>query len=77
MNTDAIRRRMDEATPGPWVRHGSDVHAMDQPLFRGRDGSAQVREQADRDAEFVAHAREDMAALLEALDRSAAGRDAH
>lgn len=72
MDTDAIRRRMNEATPGPWVRHGSNVRASDQPLFRGRDGSSEIREQADRDAEFVAHAREDIAALLAALDRSAA-----
>lgn len=72
MNTDAIRRRMDEATPGPWARHGADVHAGDQPLFRGRDGSSEVRRQADRDAEFVAHAREDIAALLDAMDRSTA-----
>ena len=73
MNPDAIRRRLNEATPGPWLRHGSDVYAADQPLLRGRDGSSEIRQQADRDAEFVAHAREDIAALLDAIDRSAAG----
>lgn len=72
VNTDAIRRRMSETTPGPWLRHGADVHAADRLLFRGRDGSSEVRRQADRDAEFVAHAREDIAALLDALDRTAA-----
>ena len=71
MDTDAIRRRMTEASPGPWARHGSDVRSGDQLLFRGRDGSAEVRQQANRDAEFVAHAREDIAALLDAVNSAA------
>jgi hypothetical protein len=34
---------------------------------RGRDGSAALRAQADVDAEFIAHAPGDIAALLDAL----------
>jgi hypothetical protein len=70
VDIDAIRRRLEDATPGPWTRHGCDVHAAHGggPLFRGRDGSSAERQAADRDAEFVAHAREDVAALLDALE---------
>ena len=64
-----IRRRLADASAGPWQRHGADVHGPDGLLFTGRDGSAEVRGQADRDAEFVAHARADVAALLEELSR--------
>lgn len=60
----AIVDRLTAASPGPWQRHGSDVYGEYGRLFIGRDGAADVRAQADRDAEFVAHAREDIAALL-------------
>lgn len=67
---DAIRARLHAITPGRWVRHGADVHAADEPtpLLRGRDGDPDVRAQSDADAEFVAHAPADLAALLDALD---------
>ena len=66
---EAIRRRVDAATPGPWARHGADVHAdAGGVLFTGRDGSSEVRRQADLDAEFVAHARADILALLARVD---------
>jgi hypothetical protein len=59
------------ASEGPWQRHGSDVWAADSstPLFVGRDGSAEARQQADADAEFVAHARQDVVDLLALLDQ--------
>lgn len=68
---EAVRARVAAATPGPWQRHGSDVRAegVGDLLFRGRDGSAEVRRQADADAEFVAHAREDVLRLLSLLER--------
>lgn len=56
--------RLTAASPGPWQRHGADLYDEYGRLFIGRDGAADVRAQADRDAEFVAHAREDIAALL-------------
>ena len=72
LDLDAIRRRAAAATPGPWTRHGADVHSSDGtsgPLFAGRDGTSTLREQADRDAEFVAWARADVVALLDELER--------
>jgi hypothetical protein len=68
LDLDAIRRRVHAATPGPWQRHGCDVWAADGRLLRGRDVDALSRNQADHDAEFVAHARHDVLALLLALD---------
>lgn len=70
-DVEQIRARVAAASDGPWQRHGSDVWTADsaKPLFTGRDGSAQAREQADADAEFVAHARHDVTALLALLDQ--------
>ena len=57
------------ASQEAWQRHGSDVRVegSSTPLFTGRDGSAEERRQADADAEFVAHAREDIVNLLALL----------
>jgi hypothetical protein len=68
---EQIRARAVAASDGPWQRHGSDVWTAGSPtaLFTGRDGSAEVRQQADADAEFVAHARQDVVDLLALLDK--------
>src|SRR4051794_26294879 len=68
VDLEAVRRRLDSATGGPWERHGCDVYAGGDRLLRGRDGSSAERQQADRDAEFVAHARDDITELLRALE---------
>ena len=70
MDLEPIRRRLSQASGGPWVRHGCDVYAGDALIFQGRDGSPEIRQQADRDSEFVAHAREDLAALLSVIDQA-------
>ncbi len=44
------------------------------PLVRGRDGSAVVRGQADADAEFIAHAPSDIAALIDFVQQPGGGR---
>ena len=63
---EEISRRLAASTPGPWSRHGADVHAEGVGvLFKGRDGGAEIRAQADRDAEFVAHVHADVALLLD------------
>ncbi|MDB5066492.1 MAG: hypothetical protein JWM18_2926, partial [Chloroflexi bacterium] len=73
LDTAAIEERLRQVTPGRWARHGCDVWAEDgggPALFvtpRERDSSSQRREQADRDAEFVAHAPDDVRALLAEL----------
>jgi hypothetical protein len=70
VDLDGIGRRLALATPGPWQRHGADVYGADgSRLFVGRDGSAQVRAQADHDAELVAHAAQDLGALLDEVSR--------
>jgi hypothetical protein len=81
MNSDAmidvvpIQARLTALTPGTWRRHGGDIFASDQttPLLRGRDGTAEVRAQSDADAEFVAHAAADIAALLDQLGHTQEG----
>ena len=81
MNSDAmidvnpIHARLTAVTPGTWRQHGGDIFAGDQmtPLLRGRDGTAEVRAQSDADAEFVAHAAADIAALLDQLGHTQEG----
>jgi hypothetical protein len=74
LDTTAIRERLRQITPGPWRRHGCDVWAdadAARPLFitpPDRDSSAERRAQADRDADFIAHAADDVRLLLEELD---------
>lgn len=72
MNRDeiaAIRERADKATPGPWVAADDDetTLAIDAPnvgLFAWLDA-----EKHYEDAEFIAHARSDVPALLDEIDR--------
>jgi uncharacterized protein (TIGR00725 family) len=70
VDIESVRARVLAATDGVWQRHGTDVwlERSVEPAFRGRDGSSEIRRQADRDAEFVAHARSDILALLDLLD---------
>ena len=67
---DSIRRRALAASDGEWSRHGADVwlDSSSKALFHGRDGGADTRAQADRDAEFVAHARSDVLSLLNLVE---------
>jgi hypothetical protein len=78
-DVDAIRRRAEKATPGPWVHDTAknDEHDTSAPdlvvgpapdyatlmLIQPRIG------QEYRDASFVAHAREDIPALLTEVTR--------
>jgi hypothetical protein len=67
---DRIRARAAAASPGQWRRHGADiwVDGQSEPLFRGRDGSGEVRRQADADADFVVAALDDLLMMLRHLD---------
>jgi hypothetical protein len=63
-------------TPGTWRRHGGDIYSggeLTTPLLRGRVRTAEVRAQTDADAEFVAHAAADIAALLDELGHAQEG----
>lgn len=58
-----VRARMDAATPGPWTAHDDGLvwpERMGDPV----SGSTEMA-----DAEFIAHAREDLPRLLAVLDR--------
>ena len=68
---DEIRARCDAATPGPWDAHpGPDY----EYIFALGDGMAHVR--GPYNAEFIAHARQDIPALLDALEAERARADA-
>jgi hypothetical protein len=76
MNLDEIRARAEAATEGPWY-HGGDTRVSQQmfephelivsptyPIIEFQSG-----EQGVADAEFAAHAREDIPALLAEVER--------
>jgi hypothetical protein len=72
---DAIRARVDAATPGPWRTLGTGVAGGDhwyvcddgQSLASIASNDGENEDQREPDAEFIAHAREDIPALLDAL----------
>jgi hypothetical protein len=65
---DAIRYRAAEATEGPWEADGSEVYSV----ATGRAWVAETLKdpsvQAEADATFIAHAREDVLFLLDLVD---------
>lgn len=66
---DEIRARADAATSGPWTRRSRDADERDGALGHEIVGPPmpQLRGQFERkaDADFIAHAREDVPYLLE------------
>jgi len=65
---DEARQRLDASTPGPWrvVEGDQVVHADDDGFIwhaHARPG------EADADAEFIAHAPDDLRQALDALDQ--------
>lgn len=77
---DAIRARVDRATEGPWGHH-AHTHGLpsDGPthvcVFDPEDvpvAELDYSSWGERDAEFIAHARTDVPALLDALDAAEA-----
>lgn len=62
IDIDAIRARAEAATPGPWADH-------DGPLLE--DVVAYIY--SDADEAFIAHAREDVPALLAEVERLGIG----
>lgn len=58
---NAIRQRAEAATPGPWMALGGSI-------VRADDDTAEVANwisHNDADVAFIAHAREDILALIE------------
>lgn len=84
IDIDAIRARAEAATLGPWFqgREGHryeserDVYSHREPeVNESHDIASSVWSSAD--AEFIAHAREDVPALLDEVERLRTERDAH
>ena len=65
IDTKAIRERADKATPGPWgyYERGCPEFGYDLGLPSGTRGAFE----READAAFIAHARYDVPALLDAL----------
>jgi hypothetical protein len=79
---EAIRRRCEQATPGPWFNCGNTVDDCRGVPFAQAFGRFEGRSHDTfcRNAAFLAHARQDVPRLLEEVDRlraltGAAGAD--
>lgn len=76
---EAIKARADGATPGPWCAWRNWVRDADGNSAAHGDGYLRSQAigvsdwwdqaQAERNAAFIAHAREDVPALLRAVER--------
>lgn len=69
-----IRERAEAATEGPWAADGAEIYRAPNGIIRisqwvGETLDIDDRGRSNRDAEFVAHAREDVPALLAEIDR--------
>lgn len=67
LELESIAARLKAATPGPWVVGVSESRegGAPWPVFRLRDLRPEDLENTQPNVEFVAHAPEDIAALLE------------
>lgn len=73
LDLDAIKARVDAATPGPWISgdryrpgglHPWEVVIGDYPVLEIEDS-----DQGRADAQFLAHTRDDVPALLAEVER--------
>jgi hypothetical protein len=64
----AIRERAEKATPGPWTWLYGLRNKLFTPVALFHDGKIVGRFVWEHDAEFIAHAREDIPRLLDALE---------
>jgi hypothetical protein len=71
LDLEGIRARVEAATPGPWEADEGKVtcdHSAD-PSWALRERPVVTTLASDTDAEFIAHARTDVPALLDALEK--------
>jgi hypothetical protein len=71
LDTDAIRERVEKATPGPWAAHERETSDGHHRVVDGLPGLNEHRvalTQRFANAEFIAHARADIPALLEEVE---------
>ncbi len=69
LDLPAIAARTDAATPGPWSSTATYPHLVMQPDDDGWMISFNLAGKMVEDAAFVAHAREDVPALLAEVQR--------
>lgn len=90
LDLDAIRQRAEAACPGPWKAYNGNEGSVDYGPFWAVANAAFHNPPADddtpwiaveihvglqADAEFIAHARQDIPALLTEIDRLRAGAE--
>lgn len=69
LDLNAIKEREEAATPGPWCAEGGDVSC--QCVSRDYPPYEEICEREDlsiEDAQFIAHAREDIPALISEVE---------
>lgn len=65
LDLDAIKARTDAATPGPWIAGGAFTHPWEVCIAAHLPFVELIHTaQGGADAEFIAHARQDVPALL-------------
>lgn len=68
---DAIRKRVDAATPGPWLfEYNNDVYSTgtdDDAFVEWFEGPFEIRDAKKDDVEFTGHSRTDLDVLERAL----------
>lgn len=76
---DAIRARADAATSGPWSTRTNSFHSIEDAFWgfdiEGPPNAERGQFARRADAEFIAHAREDIPALLAIIDAQSAEID--
>ena len=77
LDLDAIKARAEAATAGPWEADDSDADGVNVGWYVWSDfDETTVAPHLDHDdAEFIAHAREDVPALIAEVERLRAGRE--
>lgn len=67
LELDAIKARAEAATAGPWMAGGTGRH--EGTVFAGVMRLGRFFDQSGDDAEFIAHARSDIPALITEVER--------
>jgi hypothetical protein len=72
LDLDTIRARANAATEGPWANYGDFAHEVYPANVDENQEPPNIAEVVPRveDAHFIAHARTDVPALLDELDRA-------
>jgi hypothetical protein len=67
---DAIRKRCNQATPGPWKSYveGRD-HDSGSSFIMTSDEDIELSSASVADQDFIAHARQDIPLLLDEIER--------